>query len=639
MSSESERSSQNTENPTRVFSARNTDAETAMPLAGNNPGSRRVGPYKLLQLIGEGGMGSVWMAEQQEPVKRRVALKLIKTGTASKEVIARFEAERQALAMMDHQNIAKVLGGGTDDDGAPFFVMELVKGTPLTNYCDDNRLSIERRLELFVSVCHAIQHAHQKGIIHRDLKPSNVLVTLYDGKPVAKVIDFGLAKALDHTHRLTDKTMFTEFGKIVGTVQYMSPEQAETNGLDVDTRTDVYSLGVMLYELLTGTTPLDKETVGSNALLQVLEIIREKEPARPSSRLSSSGDALSGISDYRQIAPHKLKQILRGELDWIVMKALEKDRTRRYQTANDLADDITNYLTGDPVEARPPSASYKISKFIRKNKGLVAAATTILLLLLAGIAGTTAGFFQANKERNAAVAAKEKADLKTAEAERERDRANAEWERAQQQSKRADKAEQEMEKSAKKTRDMLALVNAAFQYSPSQLTRGMFTDDSETENWRTVFNDMSKLVQFSEVPNTENVGFEDAIWKKVAKPQLTYSELLTLRAIAKQTPNPRSRKTLAVAEYRLGNFQQAIATAERAIQSSSKGETTPLEFYAVLSMSHHRLGNPELANQNRRQMKKLLDAPQYKDNSAARELALEVDTLFALSASEDQWDE
>ena len=357
--------------------------------------STQIGPYKLLQKIGEGGMGTVWMAEQEKPVRRRVALKLIKSELASKEVIARFEAERQALAMMDHQNISMVLDAGTSQTGNPYFVMELIQGKPLNEYCDENELSIPDRLKIMVDVCEAIQHAHQKGILHRDLKPANVLVTEVNGKPVPKVIDFGLAKATEHTTKLTDKTMFTEFGQVVGTLQYMSPEQAEMDSLDIDTRTDIYSLGVMLYELLAGSTPLDQDTLGKNALLQVLEMIREKEPPRPSTRLSSSKNDSADISRRRKIGTSKLQSILKGELDWIVMKAIDKKRKRRYESASDFAKEVSNYLNGDTVKARPPTIAYKMSKFTKRNRGLVGGVSLVFLTLLLGIVGTSIGLFRA----------------------------------------------------------------------------------------------------------------------------------------------------------------------------------------------------------------------------------------------------
>lgn len=346
-------------------------------------GIKEIGPYKLLQQLGEGGMGEVWMAEQTKPVRRRVAIKVIRSDIGSREAIARFEAERQALAMMDHANIAKVLDAGTTVHGRPYVVMELVMGVPITDYCDQNKLGIRERLQLFVSVCKAIQHAHQKGIIHRDIKPSNVLVTLYEGKPVAKVIDFGLAKALEGSTKLTDRTMFTEFGKVVGTLQYMSPEQAEMNALDVDTRTDVYSLGIVLYELLVGSTPLDKKSVTEKPLLETLGLIREKEAMRPSTRLGSAAeDWISGVSEQRKIAPTKLQNILRGELDWVVMKALEKDRTRRYETANDLGADISAFLNDEPVQARPPSTTYRMLKTIRKHRSLFVTTTVVMIAVI-----------------------------------------------------------------------------------------------------------------------------------------------------------------------------------------------------------------------------------------------------------------
>ena len=347
------------------------------------PGTQ-IGPYKLLQQIGEGGMGVVYMAEQTEPVQRKVALKVIKPGMDSRQVMARFEAEKQALALMDHVNIARVLDAGTTEQGRPYFVMELVHGVPITKYCDDNRLTPRQRLELFVPVCQAIQHAHQKGIIHRDIKPSNVMVTLYDGKPVPKVIDFGVAKATEQ--KLTERTLFTQYGTMVGTLEYMSPEQAEMSALGVDTRSDIYSLGVLLYELLTGSTPLTTKRMKEAAYAEILRLIKEEEPPKPSTRLSESGDALASISAQRQMEPAKLTKLVKGELDWIVMKCLEKDRNRRYETASGIAADVQRHLNDEPVQACPPSPMYRFRKFARRNTRALAAVSLVAMAMLLAVA-------------------------------------------------------------------------------------------------------------------------------------------------------------------------------------------------------------------------------------------------------------
>jgi serine/threonine protein kinase/tetratricopeptide (TPR) repeat protein len=382
-----------------------------------------LGRYRLLEQIGEGGMGLVFLAEQQQPVRRKVALKLIKPGMDTREVIARFEAERQALALMDHPNIAKVLDAGEAASGLPYFVMELVRGVPVTDYCDQNSLAPRERLGLFVAVCQAVQHAHQKGIIHRDLKPSNVLVSRHDVTPVVKVIDFGVAKALGQ--QLTDKTLFTGVAQMVGTPLYMSPEQAGMSDLDADTRSDVYSLGVLLYELLTGTTPFDKERLRAAGYDEMRRIIREEEPPRPSTRISTMGRAATTVSTRRRSDPKRLSQLFRGELDWVVMKCLEKDRSRRYDTASALALDVDHYLHDEPVLACPPSGLYRFRKFARRNRGRLAAAALLAVLLLAAVAGLVVSNVLISRETEQKDQALRQAQANAEEADRQRRLAQA----------------------------------------------------------------------------------------------------------------------------------------------------------------------------------------------------------------------
>jgi serine/threonine protein kinase/Tfp pilus assembly protein PilF len=401
-------------------------ATEILPRIAEYPGTV-IGPYKLLQQIGEGGMGVVFMAEQSEPIQRTVALKIIKPGMDTRQVMARFEAERQALAMMDHPNIAKVLDAGTTGEGArneergasdepsipilaprssllaphsgrPFFVMELVKGVPITRYCDEKHLSLRERLDLFIQVCQAVQHAHQKGIIHRDIKPTNVIVAEYDNHAVPKVIDFGVAKAT--AQKLTERTMFTEFGQVVGTIEYMSPEQAKLNQLDIDTRSDIYSLGVLLYELLTGTTPFERKRLQEAAFDEMLRIIREDEPPKPSTKLSTS-DTLPSIAANRHTEPARLSKDVHGDLDWIVMKALEKDRARRYDSAANFAADIERHLNDKPVVAGPPSSAYRFRKFVKRNRAALAAGTLVALAMLVALGGITSGIGWAVRDRAA----------------------------------------------------------------------------------------------------------------------------------------------------------------------------------------------------------------------------------------------
>jgi serine/threonine protein kinase/Tfp pilus assembly protein PilF len=392
-----------------------------LPVAEDEAVGKTIGRYKLLEKVGEGGCGVVYVAEQTEPVRRRVALKVIKLGMDTRQVVARFEAERQALAMMDHPNIAKVLDAGATENGRPFFVMELVRGIKMTDYCDQNNLTTKARLDLFIKVCQAIQHAHQKGIIHRDIKPSNILVTIHDSVAVPKVIDFGIAKATEG--RLTDATVYTQLHQFVGTPAYMSPEQAEMSGLDIDTRSDIYSLGVLLYELLTGSTPFDPYLLVVSGIDSMRKTIRELEPVRPSTRLGAlKGAELTTTAKRRSTEISKLLHQLKGDLDWIVMKCLEKDRSRRYETANGLAADLKRHLNFEPVVARPPSASYRFQKAFRRNKLAFSAAGLVTLALVLGLVGTAYGLRKAFIARDGETAARlasqrEAARAKTAEAQ------------------------------------------------------------------------------------------------------------------------------------------------------------------------------------------------------------------------------
>jgi tetratricopeptide (TPR) repeat protein len=426
-----------------------------------------IGRYKLLEVIGEGGFGTVWMAEQREPVKRRVALKIIKLGMDTRQVIARFEAERQALALMDHPSIAKVFDAGSTENGRPYFVMEYIKGVPILEYCDTERLSTDARLQIFAEICQAIQHAHQKGVIHRDIKPGNVLVTMHDGLPVPKVIDFGIAKAT--SAELTQKTLFTEHRQIIGTPAYMSPEQAEMSGLDIDTRSDIYSLGVLLYELLTGTTPFASKELMSGGFAEMMRIIREVEPQKPSTRLSTLGKEATRTAQQRMASdPRRLASILQGDLDWIVMKCLEKDRTRRYDSASGLAADVRRHLRDEPVSAGAPGAAYRLRKFLKRHRGPVIAASIIVGVLLLGIAGTTLGLTRALNEgaranaaaARATAAAKAEAEAKAVALENER--------RALDESARAERARAEESRARSRAETITGFVVAALRSGDAQ---------------------------------------------------------------------------------------------------------------------------------------------------------------------------
>jgi serine/threonine protein kinase/Flp pilus assembly protein TadD len=505
-----------------------------------------------MELIGEGGMGLVFVAEQQQPLRRNVALKVIKPGMDSREVVARFEAERQALAIMDHPNIASVFDGGSTSSGRPYFVMELVKGLPITDYCDRHNLTPRDRLELFLSVCKAVQHAHQKGIIHRDLKPSNVLVTLHDAAPVVKVIDFGISKALGQ--QLTDKTVYTAFAQIVGTPMYMSPEQAGLSGQDVDTRSDIYALGVLLYELLTGTTPFDKERLGRGGYEEMLRIIREEEAIRPSSRISSLGQAAAPLSARRQLEPNELCQMLRRELDWIVMKALEKDRNRRYETANLLAADVQRYLNDEPVLACPPSALYRLRKLTRRHRWSLALAGVGTAALVVISAGSLIAALVLNRALQESAAANERERAAKESAERQRDRADRQFKLAREA---VDHFHTEVSQSAEmKARGVEGLRTKLLEGAAGFYER--FTRDEEEDGGVEIEAERGRsLMRLASL--LQDVG-------KNAEAERRYrqAEASARRLADTDAANPEHRKDLAACLDRLGNLYTSLGQKKEA---------------------------------------------------------------------------
>jgi serine/threonine protein kinase/tetratricopeptide (TPR) repeat protein len=539
-----------------------------------------IGPYKLMEQIGEGGMGVVFVAEQQHPVRRKVAVKLIKPGMDSREVIARFGAERQALALMAHANIASVFDAGTTESGRPYFVMELVRGTGITQFCDDNRFSPRERLGLFVDVCQAVQHAHHKGIIHRDLKAANILVTLHDGRPVVKVIDFGVAKAIGQ--QLSDRTVYTRYAQMIGTPAYMSPEQAELSGLDVDTRSDIYSLGVLLYELLTGVTPFDKERLKTASYDEIRRIVREEEPPRPSKRISTLvAESLTAVSARRKTEPERLSQLCRGELDWIVMKALEKDRDRRYQSASAFAADVERYLNDEPVQACPPTATYRLRKFARRYRtalGLVC--TFVALVALAAAVSAWLAVRATLAERQALA---------------ERDRAQQEKDRAETSYKLARGALDEVVKleddprfrrgSLEDVRRALLHAEAAF-YQNFVRQRG---DDPQFQSER-----VGAFLRLAEVTSSlasKEVAIQNAQQALVVSQDLAgqYADVPEYRADL-----ARSHDILARLYQETGRYKEAEASSLSAVAISERlvsAHPASAHFKSQLATQHfHRCG-------------------------------------------------